>query len=401
MTASPASTGRDPRVDLLRGLALLSIFVDHVPQNVLADFTLHNFGFSDAAEVFVLLAGFSATHAYNAVFDRHGLRVGLTRVLMRCLHIYGVQVLLLLGTLLLVGTWERLYGTRSIIVGPLLRDGWTGALRGVSLRALPAYLDILPLYIMLLAAFPLIRFGLARNLRATLGVSLALYGTANVLHWNLRNIVDPADKAHWYFDPFTWQVLFVIGCVMAIAARRGRGPMVRPPALLLGLCWLYAVGAFLVLDAWKLWPAPLPGNFYGTSPLLGFFGNEPKTYVSPWRLVNVLAIVYPVLTSCGMARVARWGPLRPVVACGRHSLPVFALGCVLALIGRLIFHTAGVTVTAQVTVNAVGLSAMLALGLALDAYKAVRTARQPVKLVPDAPQPTAPSLLASDGSAAA
>ena len=384
MPASLTSSARDPRVDFLRGLSLLSIFVDHIPQNWLVDFTLHNFGFSDAAEIFVLLAGFSATHAYNSVFERHGLRVGLTKVFLRCLRIYGVQVALLLATMLLVGVWERVYGMQSIIVGPMLRDGWHGALRGVSLRALPAYLDILPLYILLLAVFPVIRFGMARSVAATLFASVALYGVANVLHWNLRNVVDTADSAHWYFDPFTWQVLFVAGAAMAIATRQGRTIMVRPAPALLVLCWLYVVGAFLVLDAWKLWPAPLPGDFYGTSPLLGFFGNEPKTYVSPWRLANVLATVYLVLTSASMTGMAHWPILRPLVACGRHSLPIFTLGCVLALVGRLIFRTAGVTVTAQVIVNVVGLGAMLIFAIDLDARKAGRVQRPTGDMTPDA-----------------
>jgi hypothetical protein len=45
-----ASTSkRDPRIDVLRGLALLMIFVDHIPGNVLSLITLRNFGFSDAA----------------------------------------------------------------------------------------------------------------------------------------------------------------------------------------------------------------------------------------------------------------------------------------------------------------------------------------------------------------
>ncbi len=384
MPSSPSSSPRDPRVDLLRGLSLLSIYVDHIPQNVLADFTLHNFGFSDAAEIFVLLAGFSATHAYNSVFERHGLRVGLERVFLRCLHIYGVQVALLVGTFLLVGLWERAYGMQSIIMGPMLRDGWHGALRGVSLQALPAYLDILPLYILLLAAFPLVRFGLARSVAGTLMASFLLYGGANALHWNLPNLVDPADAAHWYFDPFAWQVLFVLGCALAIAARRRSQPMEAPPRALLALCWIYALGCFLVLDAWKLWPPPLPGDFYATSPLLGIFGNEPKSYVSPWRLADVMAQVTIVLTSARMTAVARWAVLRPVVACGRNSLPVFALGCVLALVGRLIFRTAGVTVTAQVAVNAVGLGALLAFGLILDARKAARAPRPHGEMTPDA-----------------
>ena len=370
------SSQRDIRVDFLRGISLLSIYVDHIPRNWLASLTLHNFGFSDAAEVFVLLAGFSATSAYNGVFERQGLRVGLWRVFKRCLGIYGVQVLLLLGTLLLVAAWQRIYGTQSIIVGPLLRDGWQGAMRGVSLRALPAYLDILPLYILLLAAFPLVRFGMARSLRGTLAASFALWGAANLGRWNLPNIVDPADAAHWYFDPLAWQLLFVLGCALAIAARRRIGLMTEPPRVLLASCWLYAVGAFLVLDAWKLWPAPLPGDFYGTSPVLSVFGNEPKTFVSPWRLANVFAVIYLVLTSARAARVARWAPFGPVVACGRHSLPVFALGCVLALCGRLIFRTAGVTVAAQVLVNAAGIGLMLALAVALDRRKAARAGRR-------------------------
>ena len=384
MPASPPPFPRDARVDLLRGLSLLSIYVDHIPKNILADYTLHNFGFSDAAEIFVLLAGFSATHAYNSVFERHGLKVGLGRVFLRCLHIYGVQVALLVGTFLLVGLWERAYGTQSVIMGPLLRDGWHGALRGMSLRALPAYLDILPLYILLLAAFPLVRFGLARSIAGTLAGSALLYGLANLFHLNLPNLVDPADAAHWYFDPFAWQALFVIGCALAIAARRGSRLVAAPPRALLALCWVYAGGCLLVLDAWKLWPPPLPGDFYATSPLIGILGNEPKTYVSPWRLADVLAQVYIVLTSPAMAAVARSRALRPVVACGRNSLPVFAVGCALALVGRLIFRTAGVTVAAQVMVNVAGLGALLAFGLILDARKAARSSRPHGGKTPDA-----------------
>lgn len=386
MPTSPAPSARDPRVDALRGLSLLSIFVDHIPKNALAEFTLHNFGFCDAAEVFVLLAGFSATHAYNTVFERRGLAVGLRRVFGRCLQIYGVQVLLLLATLLFVAQWERIYGTQSIILGPMLRDGWHGALRGVSLRALPAYLDILPLYIVLLAAFPLVKFGMARSVAATLGVSVLLYVAANVLRWNLPNIVDPADAAHWYFDPFTWQLIFVLGCALATATRQRWRLMAQPSGMARGLCGLYAVAAFVMLDAWKLWPAPFGLDLYSTSPALGIFGNEPKSFVSPWRLFNVLAWVYLVLTSPWMVRTAQWAALRPVVACGRNSLPVFALGCVLALFGRLIFRTYGVTLAAQVAVNAVGLGAMLLFGLYLDSRKAGRAPRPRGEMTPDVPR---------------
>jgi hypothetical protein len=53
----------------------------------------------------------------------------------------------------------------------------------------------------------------------------------------------------------------------------------------------------------------------------------------------------------------------------------------------LIFRTAGVTVPAQVAVNAVGIGAMLVLGLALDARRAARAAPKQGEMTPDAPRP--------------
>jgi hypothetical protein len=45
---------RDHRIDFLRGAALASIFINHVPGNIWEQLTHKNFGFSDAAEIFVL-----------------------------------------------------------------------------------------------------------------------------------------------------------------------------------------------------------------------------------------------------------------------------------------------------------------------------------------------------------
>ena len=372
MSASPSSSARDPRVDFMRGLALLSIFVDHIPKNRLADYTLHNYGLSDAAELFVILAGFSAASAYTGVFERDGLRVGIVKVLSRCLQIYGVQVALLLSTWVFVSVWQHVYGLESLILGPMLRDGWKGAVRGITLTALPAYLDILPLYIVLLGSFPVIRFGMARNAAATVAASFLIYAGANLFHWNLPNVVDPADAAHWYFDPFTWQFVFVLGCWLASATRRRLRVLTAPPRWLMAAAWIYALGAFVAVDAWQLWPKPFGLDINGLAPAITVLGNEPKTYVSPWRLLNILAWTYLVLTSPAMTTVARWRILRPVVACGRHSLQVFAAGCVLSLLGRLIFRSHEITALSQTLVNAIGILGLLAVGVGLDRLRAGR-----------------------------
>ena len=382
MQPPPRPSGRrDPRVDMLRGLSLLSIFVDHIPDNRLADYTLHNFGFSDAAELFVILAGFSANMAYGRVFERDGLRTGLVKVLARCLKIYGVQVALLLSTLAVVTLWSRFYGRESLILGPMLRDGLQGMMRGVVLRALPTYLDILPLYILLLASFPLIRFGMARSVAGTLVASFALYAAANLGHWDLPNLVDPATTAQWYFNPFTWQAVFVLGVAFAVWSRDGAAPMVRRPPALTALCWTYLLVAFAALDAWRLWPAPFGTGFPGTAFPFALFGNEPKSFVTPWRLLHVAALIYLALTSPVLTSVARSRIARPLVACGRHSLFVFAVGCVLALFGRLVFRTVDVSLSTEVFVNGIGLTSMLLLGTLLEANR-IRTSPAPSRTVP-------------------
>ena len=83
-----ASAGRFARIDVIRGLALLIIFINHMPGNVIAAWMPHNFGFSDGADAFVLLAGVSATLAYGNLIERQGLTVGALKIGARLWTLY-------------------------------------------------------------------------------------------------------------------------------------------------------------------------------------------------------------------------------------------------------------------------------------------------------------------------
>ena len=51
---------REPNaIDFWRGLALVTIFINHVPGNTFERYTYSQYGISDAAELFVFLAGWS------------------------------------------------------------------------------------------------------------------------------------------------------------------------------------------------------------------------------------------------------------------------------------------------------------------------------------------------------
>ena len=56
----PSGAERELRLDLFRGLALWLIFIDHLPNNVLTWFTIRNYGFSDATEIFIFISGYTS-----------------------------------------------------------------------------------------------------------------------------------------------------------------------------------------------------------------------------------------------------------------------------------------------------------------------------------------------------
>ena len=61
---------RDLRLDLYRGFGLWMIFLDHIPDDVVAWLTLRNYGFSDAAEFFVFISGYLAGFIYGPIIRR-------------------------------------------------------------------------------------------------------------------------------------------------------------------------------------------------------------------------------------------------------------------------------------------------------------------------------------------
>ena len=353
-----AKPQRDPRIDVFRGLALMMIFVDHIPDDLLNRVTLHNFGFCDAAEVFVLLAGFSAMLAYGRAFDREGAASGLRRVAVRVGRIYLFQVALLLTTFLVVRTWTNHYHLQSAILGPLLDHPIVGLTRGLALGALPSYLDILPLYVALLAVFPLIYFAIRRSAWLAIGLSAAVWGLAAIDHG--LDLPNWLDSNGWYFDPFAWQFLFTIGALLSVAVARGKGALPRHNWLL-WLCGAYLVFAFFEAAPWHDWSMP---------DLRPIGMNFPdKSRLNALRIADVLALFYALMSSSVVRRVAgsRW--LRPVDLCGRHSLEVFSASCLVALFARLLFRAYGVGVAMEVGVNVVGLGTMCAVAWWLEQGK--------------------------------
>jgi hypothetical protein len=345
------------------------VFVDHIPDDRLNLATMHNFGFCDAAELFVLIAGMSSMLAYGKVFEREGAAAGLARILHRWLKLYVFQIGLLLTTLLVVYGWSRYYDVEPTIIRPFLDNPLPGIVHGLALDAVPTYLDILPLYLALFAVFPVIYGGLRTAPLLAVGASAALWAAANA--FPSLNLPNWADGGQWFFNPFAWQFLFTIGAAltMSSAARSGELPYLQPVA------WLaagYLIFAFLECAPWAAWHLP------DLRPIV--LAPPDKTSLAPLRLFNILALAYLILSSPVSRAIAGSRIFRTVDICGRHSLEVFATGCIAALFGRLLFRTFGHDLWLQLLVNAAGFAAMWMVAERLDARdsraRVKRAARQ-------------------------
>lgn len=361
MSAAGRGSQRDLRIDFFRGLALLFIFVDHIPDNFLAKLTLRNFGFADAAEAFVLLAGFSAVLAYGRMFDSQGFKAGTARVLDRVRDIYawhlGLIIVCTIGLTLAAAVFGNFGYVRNIGVHVFADSPARSAVLAAGLINQPNMLNILPLYVVLLLFWlPFVLWMMPRRPWLVLGLSVAIWALANALHLNLPS---QQHSKGWVFNPFAWQLLVTIGAMAATFSRRGGIQRSQP---LIWLAVAYIIFAFVVAAPW----VNIPGLETWRIVPRNTLGPIDKAYLSPWRLAHIVALGYLaiVLLSPQSGWLCRaWA--RGIGHCGRHSLEVFCLGTVLSFTGWVVLAEAGYGIVLQAIVNAIGIGILWGTAWAL------------------------------------
>ena len=75
---------RDLRLDLFRGLANWLMFLGHVSTSVLAWFSFRNYGFSDGADLFVFISGYTSALVFGRRMLEGGFVFGTARVANLC-----------------------------------------------------------------------------------------------------------------------------------------------------------------------------------------------------------------------------------------------------------------------------------------------------------------------------
>jgi hypothetical protein len=326
--ATSASPRRDVALDLLRGLAMVILVVNHLHLDSALEYVTEPF--LSAAETLVAVSGVVTGMVFGRRWRAEGPRVAALGLLRRARTLYLASV----AVVALVAAFKLVPGAATEALTVLPRGGadlyaFDGVLRTalavLTLEAGPWQFNILGFFVAALAAAPAVLAALARGWWAlALGASWMLY----LLGRTTMADVLPS-QSEGPFPLLVWQVLFVHGVVLgwhrervAAAVRRARGVVV---AAILALAALAAYGRLheLGLD-------PL-----GLDPLLGFTPADwarwdaahfSKATLDPARLLTMTS-----LAAAAYLALRRFAPViertvgRVLLPLGRNSFYVFIM----------------------------------------------------------------------------
>lgn len=353
----PDGAARDLRLDFFRGLGLLFIYVDHIPENWVSYLTLANIVFCDAAEIFVFISGMSAALVFGRLMAREGYLFAAVQVLRRTWTLYVAHVFLFVIFTAQVSytatRWRNPMFMEEMNVAGFLDEPGVAIIKALSLQFQPMFMGILPLYIVLLAGFALLLPVIRSFADLCLAAGLAVWGLVQFTDLNLASY----PQGTWFHNPFAWQLLFLIGAALGFSRHVHGRParLLRAPPVAVSAAFLAcAVMAKLLFTF---------GNAFATVPQViadSVWRLGDKSDLGPLRLMSFLALAHvaSVVVRPDSAWLGRaWAT--PIVRCGQHSLGVFCFGIFLSVAGHALLVEYGRGNLAEAVVSFAGAGILL------------------------------------------
>jgi len=326
------------------------------------------FGLSDAAEIFVFLSGMASAVAFASVFVKRGFFMGVARIAHRLWQAYWAHISIFFVCTVIMVLIDRHLQTgedyvRGLMMEHFFNENAQQALVGLlTLTYVPPFFDILPMYLVILLMIPVVML--------LAGVSPWLAMGAVVATWFVAsfNVLDmsraPWNDEVWFFNPFSWQLVFFTG----FAFMRGWLPTPKADMRLI----LAAVAYLLVC---------LPLEW---EPLLKAFPalRETREWLYPvWidkthqgfaRYVHFLALAYLAFIAVGERGRHLKGPVVAVVCkVGQQSLAIFILSLALSFTASALLNVIGRTYLTVPLVNLGGMAMMVGVAYMTAWFKSV------------------------------
>ncbi|MEM0946393.1 MAG: OpgC domain-containing protein [Pseudomonadota bacterium] len=391
-SAAPAVRVRDPRLDFYRGIAMFIILMAHTPGNFFTSWIPARWGFSDATEMFVFCSGMASAIAFGRTYDRAGWMLGTARVGYRVWQVYWAHIGLFFAILALtIALTEWGIGTRNywqqLALHPVLMESerwetWDTLLGLMTLRYVPNYFDILPMYMVILAMMPVIMLLARVHIGLVALMVIGFWIMAQSAFWETIGRPDMAwqfgaipwrEDRVWFFNPFGWQLAFFTGFAFM------RGWLPAPPVK----AWLIGLALLVVL-------ANIPFSNIGVRELgfewardwrSDYNGLINKTDFGILRYTQFLALAYLgyvvageggkrlIATGTGALGAAWNGFVGLVTKVGQQSLAVFLFSMFFARVMGFMLDVMGRSTWNVVLVNLVGATMLIIVAFAVAWFK--------------------------------
>jgi hypothetical protein len=363
----PALGERELRLDLFRGLALWLIFIDHLPTSLLTWFTLRNYGFSDATEIFIFISGYTAAFVYGRAMLESGFVVATARILRRSWQIYVAHVFLFtifLAEISYVATsFENPLYSEEMGIMDFLKQPDVTIVQALLLRFRPVNMDVLPLYIVLMLSLPVILALMRWKPDVTLALSALLYAVT----WEYDLYFSAYPNGFWAFNPLAWQLLFVFGAWCALGGAKRMSRVLSSPVAL-SLCFAYLFASFCVTLTWYL---PQLGHVVPRRIEQWMYPID-KTDLDVLRFAHFLALAAVTVRFLPKDWPGLKSPwLKPLILCGQHSLEIFCLGVFLAFAGHFILAEVAGGAALHALISLSGILIMCGMAWIISWYKHV------------------------------
>lgn len=340
-------------IDFWRGFALVTIFVNHIPGNFIERFSYRNLSLSDSAELFVLLAGWSMRLMIENPKNPPTARTVIYRLWGRAFTLYIAQTFITELAIFILAASSIWLDAPFLLdwhnAGAVFHEPVEAHVGLVLLTHQLGYFNILPLYVVLMAAAPLIALLYRSFPNALLPLSLALYVLTLAFSINLPSW--PIEGT-WFFSPTAWQLIYVLGFLLA-GARTDLGAFARRHIVALRWISVPVVILGVAIASTRYFPdlAELPKSG-------GMFKLFDKTFLSPDRFIHMLALC--ALFAGAYTYIHQWIPRFAgfLALLGRNSLNVFCAGSVLSLCGQIVRYMYGGRVVTDVLLFTAGVGLM-------------------------------------------
>ena len=328
---------RDNRLDAMRGVLQVFICFSHIEAGWAVYLIHKQLGFSDSSELFVFLSGLTLGSVFQRKAHNEGFLTAWRDMGQRTWALYVKHLLMFLAFLAWLEvlhamtpgwayfaehTYAAFLANPAGLAGPVLL-----------LAHQPPFIDILPLFLVLMLAMPLAMVLPIRWGWWTVAPFALLYAGATLAGWRVTTL---PDGQPWTFNPLTWQLLFFLGVFLGRARLVGLQPFRRLGWLVWPAAALVIAGAIIRLS-WTL------GDAFGTPMLLtGLWSLMDKPNASPLLVVHALSVALVVASLVRADHpLFRHRLLQPLVWCGQRSLEVFIFGVFVSLGSATLIQVVG------------------------------------------------------------